>query len=49
MRHVFMLLADVALVYDNSGERPVLIAEKRAGSELHVHNKSQWRAIEDVT
>ena len=49
MRHVFMMLADVALIYDNSGDSPVLIAEQRAGSELLVHDKSRWRAIEDAT
>ena len=49
MRNIFMLLADVALIYDNSGERPVLIAEKRDGSELHVHDESRWRTVEDAT
>jgi predicted ABC-type ATPase len=49
MRHVFLPLADAALIYDNSGERPVLIAEKRAGSELQVHDTSRWQTVEDAT
>lgn len=49
MRHVFVPLADAALIYDNSDVRPVLIAEKRADSELQVHYTSRWRSIEDAT
>jgi len=49
MRHIFLPLADAALIYDNSRERPVLIAEKRAGSKLQVHDTSLWQTVEDAT
>ena len=49
MRHVFLPLADVAVIYDNCGESPVMIAEKRPNSGFRVHDKSRWQAIEDAT
>jgi predicted ABC-type ATPase len=48
MRHVFLPLADVAAIYDNSGHIPLLIAEKRAG-ELQVSDSARWALIEEAT
>jgi len=49
MRFGFLPLADIARVYDNSGDRPALIAEKDPGLALLVHEASQWRLIEEAT
>src|ERR1700742_2166836 len=42
MRHLYLLAADIALIYDNSDGSDVLIAERRPGSELIVHDKARW-------
>jgi len=49
MRHLYLLAADIALIYDNSDGSDVLIAERRPGSELIVHDKARWSQIEDAT
>jgi predicted ABC-type ATPase len=49
MRHVFLPLADVALIYDNSGEYPLLIAEKRASVPFVVRDATRWELIEGAT
>lgn len=49
MRHVFLPLADVAAVYDNSVEPPVLILEKESVSTFAVRDPTRWRFIEDAT
>jgi predicted ABC-type ATPase len=49
MRHLYLLVADIALIYDNSDGTDVLIAERRPGSELIVHDKARWSQIEDAT
>ena len=48
MRHDYLKLADVALVYDNSERGRVLIAEKQIDSSLIVYDKERWKSIEDV-
>ena len=49
MRHVFLPLADIALIYDNSGEAPLLIAEKGPNVPFVAHDKGRWTLIEDTT
>jgi predicted ABC-type ATPase len=49
MRHVYLLAADIALIYDNSDGSDVLIAERRPGSRLVVHDQVRWGQIEDAT
>jgi predicted ABC-type ATPase len=48
MREVFLPLADVALIYDNSEIPALLIAEKRSGVGLIVNDAIRWRAIEEA-
>ena len=49
MRHDYLPLADVALIYDNFERGRVLIAEKRADSSLVVHDPQRWSMIEEAT
>jgi predicted ABC-type ATPase len=49
MRHVFLPLADVALIYDNSGEAPLLIAEKGPNVPFVARDVGRWKLIEDAT
>jgi predicted ABC-type ATPase len=49
MRHEFLPLADVGLIYDNSGAAPLLIAEKRSGLPFVVRDAARWKLIEDAT
>jgi predicted ABC-type ATPase len=49
MRHAFLPLADVALIYDNSNEPPILIGEKRSSLPFTVHDTARWNLIEDAT
>ena len=49
MRHMILPLADVAAIYDNSIEPPVLIAEKESDSSFGVRDTERRKLIEDVT
>lgn len=49
MWHALLPLADTARIYDNSGESPVLIAEKSPDVALLVHETERWRLIEEAT
>jgi predicted ABC-type ATPase len=49
MRHQFLPLADVALVYDNSTDGRTLIAEKDTSGSLVIHDHTRWQLIEDAT
>lgn len=49
MRHAFLPLADIALIYDNSIEPPLLIGEKRSGVPFAVRDAARWKLIEDAT
>ena len=49
MRHLYLPLADTAAVYDNSGRRRVLIAEREAGLTLVIHDQERWSRIEELT
>lgn len=49
MRNLYLPLAQDAEIYDNADYRQVLIAEKRAGLDLTIHDSERWAAIEEVT
>ncbi|MBV8746674.1 MAG: hypothetical protein JO134_16685 [Xanthobacteraceae bacterium] len=46
MRHIYLPLADLALIYDNSDEGRNLIAEQKPGVPLVVHDPMRWALIE---
>lgn len=48
MREIYLPLADIAAIYDNSDEARVLIAEKVAGTPVIVHNAVRWAQIENI-
>jgi len=48
MRDEFLPLADVAFIYDNSGNSPLLIAEKRSHLPFVVRDHARWRLIEGM-
>jgi predicted ABC-type ATPase len=47
MRRVYLPLADIALIYDNSDAGRTLIAEKAPDTPLQVRDPQRWQAIED--
>ena len=49
MRHGFLPLADVARIYDNSGNSPILVAEKHPGAGFQVQDTARWELIERAT
>lgn len=49
MRRLYLPLMDGALVYDNSDEGGVPIAERLPGGTLTVHDPARWKLIEDAT
>jgi predicted ABC-type ATPase len=49
MRHTFLPLADIAAIYDNSIEPPVLIGERESSSPFRVLDATRWRLIEDAS
>jgi predicted ABC-type ATPase len=48
MRRLYLPLADLGMIYDNSDEGRVLIAES-ASTGLTVHDPARWKAIEEAT
>jgi predicted ABC-type ATPase len=48
MRNLYLPLADEAEIYDNTDRRRILIAEKREGLALQVHDPARWAMIEEV-
>lgn len=48
MRNRYLPLADEAEIYDNSDTGRILIAEKREGSILTIHDAERWARIEGV-
>jgi predicted ABC-type ATPase len=46
MRDVYLPLADSTFVYDNYDGDGVLIAERRGGASLVVHDPARWKRIE---
>lgn len=49
LRQLYLPLADVAAIYDNSDEGRVLIAERTPESSLVVHDPTRWATIERAT
>jgi predicted ABC-type ATPase len=49
MRHVYLPLSDVALIYDNSDAGRLLIAERSLGVPLVVYDGARWAAIEKAS
>jgi predicted ABC-type ATPase len=49
MRHLYLPLVDIALVYDNSDGNRALIAERAPGAPLTVHDAARWTLIEEAT
>lgn len=48
MRRLYLPLADSAKIYDNGGERKVLIAEKEHRLPLEVYDLQRWSRIEEM-
>jgi predicted ABC-type ATPase len=49
MRRLYLPLADVAAIYDNSDEGRTLIAERIPEASLVIHDAARWAMIEGVT
>jgi predicted ABC-type ATPase len=49
MRELYLPLADVALIYDNSDNARVLIAEKTRDAAFVIHDARRWGLIEAAT
>jgi predicted ABC-type ATPase len=49
MRHLYLPLADLAFLYDNSDEGRVLIAERTPEASFLVHDAPRWAMIEKAT
>ncbi len=47
MRNLYLPLADEAEIYDNTNMKRILIAEKREGLALFVHDTERWDKIEE--
>jgi len=48
MRDLYLPLAHDAEIYDNSDRQRILIAEKRAGRPVLIHDTERWRFIEEA-
>lgn len=46
MRRLYLPLADVAAIYDNSDAGRVLVAERLPGAPLAIHDAARWTMIE---
>ncbi len=46
MRSLYLPLADIAAIYDNSDDGRILVAEKMANASLVVHDPARWAEIE---
>jgi predicted ABC-type ATPase len=46
LRDLYLPLADVAAIYDNSDEGRTLIAERTPGAHLVLHDAARWAMIE---
>jgi predicted ABC-type ATPase len=49
MRDIYLPLADIAAIYDNSDKGRTLIAEQIAEAQLNVHNADCWAQIESMS
>jgi predicted ABC-type ATPase len=48
MLNLYLLLADEAEIYDNTDRKRTLIAEKREGNALLVHDSDRWAQIREA-
>jgi predicted ABC-type ATPase len=48
MRHLYLPLADIALIYDNSDDARIVIAERSPDAPLIIHDKHRWQKIEEA-
>ncbi len=48
MLHLYLPLAEEAEIYDNSGKRRVLVAEKRADGPVIVHEQRIWMLMRET-
>ena len=49
MRHLYLPLANTAAIYDNSGKYGILIASRKDGSSLEIHDQERWLKIKELT
>jgi len=48
MRDLYVPLADMALIYDNTNERGDLIASRQLNGPFEVHDRIRWASIEEA-
>ena len=48
MRDLYVPLADIALIYDNSDEKGDLIASRQLNRPFEIHDKIRWALIEEA-
>jgi predicted ABC-type ATPase len=49
MRHLYLPLSDIAVIFDNSDAGRTLIAERKPGDSLLVQDRNLWTMIEKAT
>jgi len=49
MRHLYLPLVDVGIVYDNSDRGRILIAERQPGDKMIIHDDDRWNRILEAT
>jgi predicted ABC-type ATPase len=49
MRLLYLPLADIALIYDNTQEASSLIAARRLNAPFIIHDEVRWSKIEEAT
>jgi predicted ABC-type ATPase len=45
----YLPLADIASVYDNADDKPILIADRAPGAELVIHDPERWQLMEQAS
>jgi predicted ABC-type ATPase len=49
MRYLYLPLADIALIYDNSDDSGTLIAAQHLDGPFTIHDQRRWSQIEEAT
>jgi predicted ABC-type ATPase len=49
MHHLYLPAVNSASIYDNSGEAPVLVAERNPDRHLIIHDSRRWELIEQAS
>lgn len=49
MRRLYLEIADVVAIFDNGGKERILIAERRSGEPLTIHDSHRWALIEQAS